>query len=138
MRALIIGLDEEAIIRRLVETAIAKPFELADLRAAMSVKGEALMRWKERLNEHTSDLPVGYLVTYTRERQPLGLCHHINVSVDAHGMLPHPIAVKMICEAFGMPAIRPGTANPAIVHTWVETYSNGRLARHIIALVEPL
>lgn len=44
----------------------------------------------------------GYRVVYSLEEQPIGLCHHISISVEKSKKWPHEIAVKMILKAFGM------------------------------------
>jgi hypothetical protein len=111
------------------------------MRRASQAAGEALLRWKRRLNACTVALPIGFLVTYTREQQPPGLCHHISISIDIPGKVPHPDAVAMICEAFEMPEVAnvvlaPATADhSSVIGIWPEEYSTGRVAVNIVAKV---
>lgn len=47
-------------------------------------------------------LKFGYRVTFSVEKQPMGWCHHISVSVDEKGKYPNEAAVTTIMKEFGM------------------------------------
>lgn len=126
MRALIIGPNEQGEINRVVQFAIEHPFSEDDLRGAKIAKGAALLAWKHRLDSYTLELPIGYLVTYTREYQPPGLCDHISISVNATNKVPAPEAIAMICKTFGM--------HMPIICGWNEEYTTGRVAINIVTL----
>jgi hypothetical protein len=128
---LIIGADEQKAINDLIEVAKDNPINEADLFRAGRARGDDLLRWKSRLNAFTMRLPVGYLVTYTQEQQPPGLCHHINVSVDDG--IPNIVAMTVICDAFGIGYV---VTEKKALKAWPEMYESGRVALHILALVE--
>jgi hypothetical protein len=130
LRTLLIGDDETRKIAAVIALAKLHPFDLATLAAASIAKGDDLRRWKVRLDPFTIPLPEGFLVTYTHERHEIGLCAHINISVDALGMIPHPLAVAAICKQFGLfdPKLR-------LVESRPEEYPNGRISLHIVALL---
>lgn len=49
------------------------------------------------------NLHHGYRVVYTLEEHPMGLCHHISISVDTPNKLPNEHAVQAIMDEFGFP-----------------------------------
>lgn len=51
--------------------------------------------------KYTICLPDGFTVTYTEEDQPIGMCRHLSVSVDADGKLPNPSAIEYLLYSFG-------------------------------------
>jgi len=44
---------------------------------------------------------VGFKVVYSQEEHPIGLCHHLSVSLNAAHRAPSIPAVEMIMEEFG-------------------------------------
>jgi hypothetical protein len=112
-RALVIRDEEKRKIVALKELAAAKPVVAAE------VVKEDPERVRERNRAHTIDLPFGFEVTFTEEIQPVGRCLHISISVDAPNRSPHPAAVEMILEEFGM---RPLEESLSV---WVEELSPG-------------
>ena len=133
LRRLMIGDDEVRKIAAIMALAKLHPFDLATLQAASVAKGAELLRWKHRLDPFTLDLPEGFVVTYTHERHEMGLCAHINISVDAIDMLPNPLAIAAICRQFGF---YDGPTKMRLVDSHPERYDNGRVSVHIIALIE--
>jgi hypothetical protein len=141
MRALIIGAEEKAAITTLIALAGLNPISADDLRAAMTVEGDDLVRWKQRLDPFTMELPIGFMVTYTHEHQPPGLCHHISISIDAMQKVPNQEAIAMICTAFGMSAAAalvqdPETKSDLVIAVWPEEYDTGHVAINIVELVQ--
>jgi hypothetical protein len=130
---LIISVAEQKEIDDLIEFAKRNPISADDIQHAMQARGDDLLRWKSRLNAYTMRLPLSYLVTYTQEQQPPGLCHHINVSMDDG--IPNPTAMTIICTAFGMGHI---VSERKALKTWPETYATGRVSLHILARVDQL
>lgn len=45
-------------------------------------------------------IPIGFYVTYTVEKQPIGYYKHLSVSIDDEDMLPNPAAIEMIMKEF--------------------------------------
>lgn len=77
-------------------------------------------------------LPGNFRASYSVEDQPAGLCAHLSISVEGRrrkGMMPHPEAVKMIAEEFGMPF--PGDK------LWLEEYEPGEHAVNLLHLYAP-
>jgi hypothetical protein len=140
-RALIIGEVEKQRIAAIVELAKKHPFNPAE---AQGLTGKALTIWKMKLQPFTLDIPIGYLVTYTQEAQPPGLCHHISISVDTDGKVPHPTAVAMICEEFGLKDIAEAVMasgsdrlkrSNQLVAVYPEEYETGRISVNLVARV---
>lgn len=101
---MIIGPEERAKIAELLALAAANIHDPERIIAATAdPAGEAAHR--DMMAMHSIDLPIGYVVTYSLERQPPGLCHHISVSIDRPNQKPSLDAVGMILEAFGMEPI---------------------------------
>jgi hypothetical protein len=122
MRALIIGPVEEAKIATL--KALAET-NVHDAKADMDAVPGAVRDGNAR---QTIALPIGFSVTYTLERQPIGLCRHLSVSVDKRGHVPSPEAVTMILEAFGM------SPWEEALNIWVENFGRGEKAINVIEL----
>lgn len=135
--ALFIGDAERQMIDDLKERARQQPFDIATVIAATTATGEALLEWKGRLDPFTMSLPNGFLVTYTHEEQPLGLCQHLNMSVDTLGHAPSPETMVIIGQLFGMFG-DDGKPCCEVVRTWIEHYPNGRISCHIVGRAENL
>jgi hypothetical protein len=107
-RMLMIGPDEEARIAALKGFATHNVMDAAEMITTAAKDREAWSKW---MAAFSIPLPVGFWVTYSHETQPqLGLCRHISVSVDAKDKGPHPAAINMILEAFGMDPFDRGTS----------------------------
>jgi len=130
-RPLIIGPEERQAIAELIAMAAASP---TDARVAMTAAATDLAAYRDAMAMRTVMLPIGFIVTYTREFQPHapppGLCHHISIGLmDAPGRGPSPEAVEMILEAFAMPAMADSDK------VWLEDIEPGRKAVNVLALV---
>jgi len=54
------------------------------------------------LDEHSIVIPMGVTVTYTEEKQPVGLYRHLSISVDGDPkLLPQPHVCELIMKEFG-------------------------------------
>lgn len=138
MRALIISPaveDEIAAIKKYAEQHPIDP----EKAIAHSKRDRA--GFKRRMDAYTMFIPVGYQVTYSLEIQPPGLLRHISVSVSDRKTLPHPAAMTIICEAFGMgnlQAALDGTGPSLnLAKIWVEDFDNGHQAVNILQFVTP-
>lgn len=101
MGALIIGEPERAIIRALQQRAAAVgPFDAKEIVEKISDPTYEA-DYRKTMNTLTIHLPVDFQVTYSLEKQPIGLCRHLSVSVKRRGKLPNMPAVAMIADAFG-------------------------------------
>lgn len=98
MSALLIGQAERDKIEALKALA-ADPLDATEM--IQLAKSDPLAFTKMMMG-FTIELPSGFMVTYSLEKQPIGLVRHISVSVRRPGMMPHPAAVSMILEAFDM------------------------------------
>jgi hypothetical protein len=131
MPALIIGDDERAMIGALRARMAANPINPAEANAAAKADPAAFRR---HMSAFTIELPIGYFVTYSVERQPAapppGLCTHISISVARARMMPSTAAVDMILEAFGMSAIRAGTSK-----IWIEQIDEWTKAVNVVQLL---
>jgi len=101
-------LDKDAVIK-VISYAQEHKYSMGDLRRVM-----------EGINPPAGDNPRhvchffhGYKVVYSIEEQPLGLCHHLSVSIDSE--LPCVEAVEAIMKEFGII----GTIYDCL-HTWIE------------------
>jgi hypothetical protein len=130
MTVLIIGEDERALIAELRAVVEARePMTAADLLAVAAADIEA---FRDAMNMQSVDIPIGYVATYSIEVQPNapppGICRHISISVDRPGKLPHPAAVDMILEAFGMQPIAKSSK------VWIEDICPGQKAINVLQL----
>jgi hypothetical protein len=113
MPVLVIGEAQRRLIAELKAFAAANP---QDAISAKTVADRDMAAYRDMMSTLTLELPVGFVVTYTHEMQPkAGLCHHISISVRRPKKVPHPEAVQMILNEFGM---RPLDDAPGGV--WVE------------------
>lgn len=131
VRPLVIGPEEKARIEALKERAAAR---VRDAKADLEAAPEAVRQ--SNFEVATIALPVGFQVTYTHERQPVGLCQHLSVSVDKRGKTPHPAAVDMILEAFGMKPLNLGAfgrqVRPRHSAVWLEEFEPGMTAVNVV------
>lgn len=77
------------------------------------------------------EIPFGFRVVYSEERQTAGLCAHISISVDAPGKLPEPIAVQAIMALFGV-----RTLLPECLYVWTEALDGGDWAVNVLAIIK--
>lgn len=124
MRPLIIGAQQKVEIAALRQLAAENVMDTEAMKTA-SVKDIAAYR--QMMTELSIELPKGFLVTYSHERVPeLGVCQHISISVEAPNRAPHPAAVNMILDAFGMQSI------DLSVSVWMEDVSRTEKAINVV------
>lgn len=51
---------------------------------------------------HVVYIPIGIKVVFTMDKQNIGICKHISISVDRPGKLPNPLVVENILLEFGI------------------------------------
>lgn len=127
MPALLIGDEERAMIGALRARAAGNPIDPVKAMASAKADPEAFRR---RMASMTIELPIGYFVTYSIERQPGGLCAHLSVSVARARMMPSTAAVDVIAEAFGMEALGEGRSK-----VWIERIDEVTKAVNIIQVL---
>ena len=106
MRALIIGAEEKAAIAELKARAAENVLDVA---AVEEQAKRDIAAFRAGMLRQSIPLPLGFVVTYTHERQPdpmLGVIQHISVSVDTPNKYPSVEAVEMILDAFGMAPLK--------------------------------
>lgn len=123
MAVLLIDDNTREQIQELVATA---PAMMHDIKEVMGYRDKALADYRAYMQTRAVEIPVGYVATYTHEKQSFGLAHHLSVSVALRGMLPSIPAVEMIMAEFGMGAIRDAAA------VWPEDFDYGHKAINII------
>jgi hypothetical protein len=74
-------------------------------------------------------IPIGFRAAISVEEQPAGMVRHLSVSADRPGRIPHPTAVVMIAEEFGM--------LPPFDALWLEEFDPGHQAVNVLKLIEP-
>jgi len=100
MRPLVIGAAQKEQIAKLRALAAENVMHPEAMKTAAA---KDIAAYRQMMVELSIELPTGYLVTYSHEDQPsAGLYAHISISVEAPNKMPHPAAVDMILEAFGM------------------------------------
>jgi hypothetical protein len=129
--ALMIGEAERKQIAELKAFAAATP---RDALASKAAADQNIAAFRDEARTMAVHLPVGFAVVYTQEVQPNapppGLCHHISISVDTPYRVPHPAAVEMILEEFGMRPIAESD------HLYWEDISPGEKAVNVLQLVD--
>jgi hypothetical protein len=125
MRPLVIGAAQKEQIAKLRALAAANVMDPGDMQKAAE---KDISAFRKMMVEFSIGLPVGFLVTYCHERQPdpLGVVAHISVTVDRFNRTPHPAAVDMILDAFGMQPINQS------VKVWIEEVAPGENAINIV------
>jgi hypothetical protein len=99
MRLLIIDKDAIEAIQKVVSYAEAHKSSIDQLKEAMA--GERLPAGDDP--GHVCFFNNGIRVVYSIEDQPMGMCRHLSVSVEASGTYKYPSeeAVTMIMTEFG-------------------------------------
>ncbi len=133
MSVLMIGATEREKIAAIVAHAKAHPVPLEQVMRGKRREGALL--WEDRVD--TADLirppdehvifPGGFRAAFSIEEQPGGKYVHLSVSVfgrSKKGAMPHPEAVRMIAEEFGI-------TDPQ--HVWSEEYEPGEFAVNVLA-----
>ena len=116
MRLLQIDSDVRGQIKKALEYAKGHKFTLSQLNCIIEGGAEAENQAAGFDPGFVTHIHDGYRVVYSLEEQPIGLCKHISISVEAPGKLPHELAVKEILKEFGM---NPDFKSPKVV-LWVE------------------
>lgn len=128
MRALIIDDQTREKIKHLKALAALNPYTLEQIKAmAAGFDPQDPKTREKRINEDfTIGIPVGYVVTYTHEWQPVGLCRHLSVSVPKAKAYPNPAAIQEIMTLFGF--------KNALTETfvWEEKYAAGFSAVNVL------
>lgn len=129
MRPLIITPEKQDEIAAAVRRAEANPISFEKLRAGAVEPSKTEIALSDRKpgyerppSEHVL-IPIGYRAAFSIEDQPVGLCHHISVSVEQPGKLPSKDAVIMIAAAYGI------TRADSI---WLEEFDPGHQAVNVI------
>lgn len=131
MSALVIGEAQRRQIAELRAFAAANPM---DAMASDMIAQTDIDAYRDMMETLSIDLPVGFHVTYTHERQPNAptptkLCHHISISVEQPKKMPLPEAVEMILLEFGMKPMREATG------VWLEDIDRVTAAVNIVQLI---
>jgi hypothetical protein len=137
MAVLMIGEAERAAIAKAVAYAKAHPILFSAMQEAI-VSDKPTIRLEDRKpgferppSQHIM-LPGGFRCAFSVEQQPAGFCSHLSISVEGRakkGAMPHPAAVQMIAETFGVPF-------PAD-KMWIEEFDPGEFAINLVSLYEP-
>ena len=126
MRALVIG----AVQKQQIATLRALAAEnVMDPEAMKTAAAKDIAAYRQMMTELSIELPSGFLVTYSHERQPdpsLGVVQHISISVDAPNRTPHPAAVNMILGLFGMQSFDQS------LKVWIEDVSKTEKAINVV------
>lgn len=123
MRALVVGAVQKEQIARLRALAAEN---VMDPEAMKTAAAKDIAAYRQMMTELSIELPSGFLVTYSHERQPLGVVHHISISVDAPNRAPHPAAVNMILGYFGMQPFDQS------LRVWIEDVSRTEKAINVV------
>lgn len=100
-RALLIGPEERAKLNALAMLARSRPVNVITLKERLK-NGQEKVRHMTQMTEQSIELPVGYSVTYSVETgHPIGLCHHMSISVDDPEKMPNPHAIWMVAQELG-------------------------------------
>lgn len=153
MSVLIIGEPEEEAIRVALAAARARPvprFLLESVGIVEQPKRALMLKdRKPGTEEMVGEYPAQkvrlgtYRAAVSFEEQPAGLTLHLSVSSQAKGMVPHPLVMRTICEAFGFSrplcdAIgreRATAFSPERpFRVWVEEFQPGHMAINVVEL----
>lgn len=110
MRPLMIGETEKRMIAEAIERARGHMIHRPEiLERAIPVADDVTLADAAQKPPRSSksegvELPVGFLCAFSFEDQPnAGICRHLSISVgETPGLIPHPAAIQMIANAFGL------------------------------------
>jgi hypothetical protein len=128
-RALIIGEVQKQAIAKLIALAAANVMDPAAMNNAAE---KDMAAYRQMMRTLSVELPVGYIVTYSHERQPFGLARHLSVSLDQPNKMPHPAALDMILDAFRM------LPHDQSVRLWIEDVSATIKAINVVQPCRPM
>lgn len=97
---LVLGAEQGVELDMLRLRAIAKPVDMHGIMERLKTP-EGKRLHMDQMNNQTVEIPFGFLVTYSIEKQPMGLCRHMSMSSPREGRLPAIEAVQWICSALG-------------------------------------
>lgn len=80
--------------------------------------------------DQTIELPFGWKVSLSIERQPPGWCSHASISAPTQGKVPHPEVVKAVLPALGF------QSDIGECMVFMEHYKSGRIAVNVLELIE--
>jgi hypothetical protein len=141
MSVLMIGATEREQIAEMIAWAKAHPISFEQLRAGIidAEDKKTVLHLQDRVPGYTRParsgqilFPGNFHAAYSCEEQPAGFCAHLSISVVGRarkGMMPHPEAVRMIAEEFGMPY----TSDKS----WIEEFAPGEFAINLIHVYQP-
>jgi len=92
MRLLLINDQIKSIINNLVNYAKLYPVSLETLKKGLIVGDDS---------NFVCTIPDSYRVVFSFEKQPVGWCRHLSVSIPDKTKLPNVPAVEMIMHEFG-------------------------------------
>ena len=101
---LVLGTAEKVALDMLAMRAIARPVQMTDLLERLKTP-EGKRAHMDQMGEQTVELPFGFLVTYSIEMHPIGLCRHMSMTSPVAGRMPTPEAVQWICSALGFTGV---------------------------------
>jgi hypothetical protein len=139
MSVLMIGASEREKIAKIIAWAKAHPIPLSVLQTGVVDHTPVLQLKDRRGREHFVRppsqhilFPGNYHAAFSCEEQADGFCSHLSISVEGRkrkGMMPHPAAVEMIAQEFGVkfPADR----------MWMEEFEPGEFAINLLSLYQP-
>lgn len=130
---LLIGEQEQTLLREAMERARKKPMPLAMVmqNATQIDQNTNVLTLEERRAIPKRDpevvmIPFGYRVSISWEEQPAGMCLHLSMSSSAPGMVPHPEAIAMVLDALGI-------KTPFAGRTWIEEFlEDGKKKGHAV------
>lgn len=148
MSIVVIGSDEQKRIAELVAHAKANVVSWESMKDAALGEGALEVKLSDRkpgFERPPSDhMTLGNVrVAYSHEEQPAGIFRHLSASVQQPGKTPHPVAIAMICEAFGFSrelceALGSVPPKPAdiVARIWLEEFAPGHHAVNVLELIE--
>jgi len=127
MGVLFIGPAECAAIAELKAIAAAGPL---DPPRALLVAKRDMRAWRDYMKTLSVEIPFGYHVTFTHERQRLGLCAHLSASAGRPARLPSPAAIEELLSAFDMQSLAESTM------VWIEEVDDACKAVNVLQVLE--
>lgn len=97
MRVLLIDDSIRAKIKTLIDYAEKNPFSMDEL---LDTHNKELAPAGD-MDGFSLQIPMGYMVVYSIEKQPMGKVRHLSVSVGTENKMPSQESVQMIMEEFG-------------------------------------
>ncbi|TXI10931.1 MAG: hypothetical protein E6Q68_07185 [Polynucleobacter sp.] len=130
-RALVLNEQTRADIKKVISHAEHNIFTEEDMVDRINNPGKH--KPPGDIEEFKCFVPIGFRCVFTIEKQPIGWCRHLSVSIDAKDKVPSFAATLELAREFGMDV----KAMEDFDHSWIEEIEPGKSAVNVLTKITP-